>query len=428
MIAGFIAALKVLQFHTVHLRSRASILKWQERQLRAMVRHAIENVPIYRELYSRAGIDGNTIKTLNDIERLPILNKQTFIGRPADEHIDNSRPFWPAWESTSGTSGTPFTFLLGRNALNTHYLDSICFRFLTWLQPWRMEFSRVKVARIKIRSRSSPYRLFIPVANYLSDPHAAVRSLAAFQPYVLESYASILLMLANVVASNPDLPKIRPGFIVSFGEILTPAAREQLRAVFECDVYDRYGIEEMSVVACECRLHNGQHVHSESIIAEVVDEHGNRQPDGEYGRIVLTDLTNTNMPFVRYDTGDYGRMTWEPCPCGLKTPRVWFEGRHAAVVVIKGKTIHHLEFDAALDTFMHVIRQYQIAKLSESEIEVRITVGDRYVPDDHERIVGAIRPLVGGGIQIAVRCMDVLPITPRGKCKILVDESGVMNS
>lgn len=428
MIAGFIAALKVLQFHTVHLRSRSRILKWQERHLRMMVRHAIQNVPIYTELYSRAGIDGSTIKTLHDIERLPILNKQTFIGRPADEHTDNSRPFWPVWESTSGTSGTPFTFLLGRNALNTRYLDSICFRFLTWLQPWRMEFSRVKVARIKIRSRSSPYRLFIPVAAYLSDPNAAVRSLAAFQPYVLESYASILLMLANFVESNSELPKIRPGFIVSFGEILTPAAREQLRTVFRCDVYDRYGIEEMSVVACECRLHNGQHVHSESIIAEVVDKSGKQLPDGEYGRIVLTDLTNTNMPFLRYETGDYGRMTWEPCSCGLKTPRVWFEGRHAAFIVIKGKTIHHLEFDAALDTFMHVIRQYQIAKVSDSGIEIRITIGDRYIPDDEGRILSAIRSLVGEGVQLTVKIMDEIPVTPRGKCKILVDECSLTNS
>lgn len=425
MIVGFVAALKVLQFHTVHLRSRARILKWQERHLRTMVQHALENVPIYRELYSHVGIDDASIETLDDIQRLPILNKQTFIGRSTDEYIDNSRPFWPVWESTSGTSGTPFTFLLGRNALTARYLDSICFRFLTWLQPWRMEFSRVKVARIKIRSRSLPYRLFIPVATYLSDPHEAVRSLAAFQPYVLESYASILLMLASVVESNPDLPKIRPGFIVSFGEILTPAAREQLRKVFGCDVYDRYGIEEMSVVACECREHNGQHVHSESIIAEVVDEQGRRVSEGEYGRIVLTDLTNTSMPFIRYETGDYGRMTWEQCPCGLKTPRVWFEGRYAAFIVITGKTIHHLEFDAALDTFMHVIRQYQIAKVSGSAIEIRITPGDQYMPHDERRILSAIRPLVGDEVQLELRIMDEIPVTPRGKCKILVDESGV---
>lgn len=423
MTSGIIRAFQFIRFQAVHRRSRSVIKRWQDRHLRTIVAHAFENVPVYRELYTSAGVAPGDIQTTEDIGMLPITRKQTFIGRPFDEYIDNSQPVRQVWETTSGTSGVPFRFMLGRNALEERYLNSICFRFITWLQPWRMDFARMKVARIKIRSHTSDFRMFIPVADFLANPEEAVNKLAAFEPYVLESYTSMLLLLANTLEHNPELPRLKPSFVVSFGEVLTDAARAYLRQTFGCDVYDRYGIEEMSVVASECARHDGQHVHSESIIAEIVDESGNPLPYGSYGRVILTDLTNVYMPFIRYDTGDHGRLSWEPCACGLQTPRLWFEGRYAAFVTLGGKKIHHLEFDAALDTFMNVIRQYQVAKVSESHIEIRITTGDQYASQDEERILTAIRPLVGDGISLSVVGMDEIPVTPRGKCKILVDES-----
>lgn len=425
MIQKLREALYFIRWKSLHRKSARAIQKWQTRHLAKLVVHAYENVPLYRSLYAAQFTDG--VPATVNLTSLPVVTKAHFYGHPPEYCIDASRLFRIIWKTTSGTSGTPFTFALSNAVISRRFLDWSCFRFLAWVDPTQEVFLRARVARVKIRAIEDPLRLFIPVAEYLKNPQESLIKLTNFRPDILESYTSILLKMTDDIEANPDAAVPRPQFVLTFGEMLSPAARERIQSVFHAEVYDRYGIEEVGVVGVECAHHDGMHLNSESVIVEIVDTLGAPVPDGVEGKILITDLMNKNMPFIRYDTGDYGRISREVCRCGLQTPRVWLEGRYAAFITIEGKTIHHLEFDAALDTFMHVIQQYQIAKVSESAIEIRIATGEQYVPDDERRILSAIRSLVGEGVQLTVKIMDEIPVTPRGKCKILVDESKVAN-
>ncbi|MCE9541253.1 hypothetical protein K8R03_01685 [Candidatus Kaiserbacteria bacterium] len=410
-------------YHAVHRLPATAIRTWQDSRLQDLVRHAVRNVPIWATIFEGAGLRARSFRGLIDLPKIPATGKETFIGRIAEEYIDSSRNIFTRWKTTSGTSGKPFTFLPGRNASSGHFTDFACYRFLVWNGLPLRKIATTKVARIKIRAISSTYRAFIPVSDFQSDPEKVYRQLVEYGPTILDTYTSILLDLAKMAGSG-TLPLLRVQYAVSFGEMLSPASRHFIEQNLGCRVYDRYGTEEMGVIGLECSQHNGFHIHSESVVIEVTDDSFVPLPPGSYGRILATDLLNYNMPLIRYDTGDHGILDTTPCACGLETPRIWIEGRYSASLSFaSGRRIHHLEFDGALDGFMNAILQYQVAKKSEEEVEIRIVPDATFESGMRDKIKESIRELVGE--TVAVRILPVTSISrmPRGKSQIVVDET-----
>ena len=77
-----------------------------------------------------------------------------------------------------------------------------------------------------------------------------------------------------------------------------------------------YGSREIGLAgAVSCHTRKGMHIRENDLLVEIVDETGNPLPDGEWGEIVITTLTQEAMPFVRYRTQDRGRIIPQPCEC-----------------------------------------------------------------------------------------------------------------
>ncbi len=396
--------------------------KWHGRRLHELVAHAEHNIQMYRERLADIGVRARDIRIADDLERLPILTKNTFTGRPVEEVIDVSRPHGVWWNRTSGTSGKPFTFLPNQLSAATAFNDYMCTRFLYWgmsLQPLR----NARIAKIKIRSGQRENKLFIPVKEFLSDTEKVYTALVEFKPTIIESYQSILGELARYMTDRRGAARLAVPHIISFGEMLSRPTRDRIEQALMGVVFDRYGVEEIGVIGTECAVHDGFHVHVESVIVEVVDAHGTRVPDGQNGKILATDLHNFNMPFIRYATGDRGYISRIPCACGLMTPRIWIEGRYASFIELGERRIHHLEFDGAMDGFMQYVHQYQIAKTGPREIVARIVSGSGFGEHSASDIERSLRAVVGGNVAIKVQTLASIPITPRGKTQILVDET-----
>ncbi len=301
------------------------------------------------------------------------------------------------------------------------YCDSLQYRFLSWKKPWRMNVSWAKIATIKVRTHPRPNRLAISVEDFLSDEEGSMRKLIEFQPDVVEGYASIIHELAQRVKAG-NLP-LHPRFAISGGENMRHAVRHFVTDALQTEVVSRYALEECGVIASECSRHDGLHTNCESLIVEIVDEYGRALPDGESGRILITDLFNYSMPLIRYDTGDHGTMSWQLCACGVTAPRLWLEGRHSAFLDFPVRRIHHLEFDATLDMFMNAVAQYQIVKCSEDRLEVRVVPGRAF--DEHAKaeVVRNVEALVGPSIRVSLSVVEKIPFTERGKSQIVADES-----
>lgn len=415
--------IRLARFYLLHKRSIRAIEKWQSAQLNTLVRHAAEHVPAYRDIFATTGVSPETIREITDLPRLPITNKRFFLEREAEEYIDHGHRIHSVWKKTSGTSGKPFTLLVSNALLHPHYADFICYRFLLGLNVFPGAFNAVRIAHINVRAPRRKNQMFITIADFYSNPEETIRKIAAYKPDVIASYTTILLDLAKKVAENRALYTEKLPYAASFGEMLSPTTRRFIEDTLQCEVYDRYGGGEIGGVALECSRHNGMHVNSESAIVEIVDENNDVLPPGQSGRVIVTDLLNYNMPFIRYDIGDRGMLTREKCECGLETPRLWLEGRYSASLTFGGRHIHHLEFDAALDGFMNVILQYQIVKLSESSMVVRVVPGSLFDASSAQAIEAKICKIVGTGTSVSVEQVATIPRTARGKSRIVSDES-----
>ena len=88
-------------------------------------------------------------------------------------------------------------------------------------------------------------------------------------------------------------------------------------------VYSTYAFTEGKVSWTQCHEESGYHLYPDMEFIEIVDPQGNRVPDGQTGEIVYTGLDFRGTVFLRYKTGDIGRLQVGPCPyCGAKTPRL----------------------------------------------------------------------------------------------------------
>lgn len=101
-------------------------------------------------------------------------------------------------------------------------------------------------------------------------------------------------------------------------DYLSTAIVGELKRIWNCEVYDHYGMTEMGLGGgLECSAHAGYHLREADLYFEIIDPaSGNLIPDGEYGEVVFTTLSRQGMPLIRYRTGDISRFITEPCPCG----------------------------------------------------------------------------------------------------------------
>ena len=89
----------------------------------------------------------------------------------------------------------------------------------------------------------------------------------------------------------------------SSSQVLPDQSRRMIEETFGCGVFDKYGSREFSGIAYECDFHSGHHVMDESYIVEIL-KNGEPARPGEIGEVVITDLNNFCLPYIRYRIGD----------------------------------------------------------------------------------------------------------------------------
>ncbi|MFQ5787623.1 MAG: phenylacetate--CoA ligase family protein, partial [Thermodesulfobacteriota bacterium] len=310
--------------------STEELIEYQSKKLRKLISHAHRNVPYYRETFSRNGIRPEDITTVEDLARVPILTKNIIRENfPEKIIVGNSEGRRDAVWTTGGSTGEPLKFITDKPANDFGWASF--FRFFRWhgyewgdrvsifFRPFSLNDGQPWTNRYLDKLK----KYIIPNVKYYdgsclkdSDLACVIEDLIKNNTRILRGYPSSLTRLAEYCRDNGVI--IRPKFVTTTGETLFGRQRKILEEQFQCKVFDQYGCTEIIGVSFECGCEQGLHIASEHCIVEVVDKDGNILPPGHKGMLLLTDLDNYRMPFIRYMVGDEGSLKDEICRCGRK--------------------------------------------------------------------------------------------------------------
>ena len=407
----------------------------QSAALTRLVEHAYEHVPAYRQRFAALGLTPADIRAPVDLPKLGIVRRAD-LRAYGSTRASTAPPFATIRKQTSGTTGEPLLF--GFEPDSEHWRRAVRYRGYEWAgyrpgdralhfwgapMPTRPRLTtRLKVALDRGLHRDHYIHCAVMSEPHLNDVVSAIRSL---QPAALVCYSQAGAELARHITRHglrtwPAIPTI------CGAERVSPRDRADLEDAFG-PVFDVYGCREVMMIAGECEAHDGLHVSMENLIVElVVTEDGHERParEGETGEVVLTDLRNLGMPFIRYANGDVATAgPTQRCACGRALPRIRaIQGRSSETLHDRdGAAVSGIALSYALYDVSSAVRQFQVVQHRDRSVTVRLVQLEPLPATALEQIQRHIAQLLAG-IEVRVEIVGDLPRGPAGKHHVVVVE------
>jgi len=265
--------------------------------------------------------------------------------------------------------------------------------------------------------------------EYLDTLKMDEKAMAAFHgrlvrkpPVILFGHAHSLFLFARFLEQK-GLSGVRPRGIISTCMVLHRFERETIERVFGCRVTNRYGCEEVSLIACECPQ-GRMHLNCDSLVVEVLRD-GRPVPPGEPGAVVVTDLTNFGMPFIRYKVGDVAVPAADtPCPCGCSYPAfASLEGRVADYVVTPAGTyISGISLTENFAMQLPGVKQMQIVQEALDLLRFRLVKGEDFSPQTARDLERLARERFGAEMRYEVEYPDSIQSEASGKYRFCISK------
>jgi phenylacetate-CoA ligase len=250
---------------------------------------------------------------------------------------------------------------------------------------------------------------------------AYAATLNRYRPEVIVAYVNPLCAFAQMLEERGIVP-YSPAAIVVGAEKLHDFQRSLIERVFRSPVFETYGSREFMLIGAECDRHAGLHLTSENLLVEVLDDQGIPTPAGEEGNVVITDLRNYGMPFMRYVNGDRAVAGLETCPCGRGLPMLKkVVGRQLDIIVtpdgrrVPGEFFPHLIKDFA------AVRQFQVVQESENHVRLVVVLKQEWDAGERERLTREIRGVLGESIHFEIVPVEAIALTKAGKLRVVVN-------
>ncbi|MGI6415820.1 MAG: phenylacetate--CoA ligase family protein [Thermoguttaceae bacterium] len=410
--------------------SRKAIEELQFERLRNLISYAFENCPYYAETWRALGLRPNDLIAPDSFARWPLVDREVI-----RTHRLNMRSTEPDMhliaKTTGGSSGEPLHFDLNEDSNDRRAAAS--FRGYAWAdaapgtKQWYLWGAPPAGAQTRLqRLKEHLYHQWLyrhHIANSFSFSEQAVpvflRHLDRCRPHVIVAYTTPLYEFARSLKERGDIP-FSPRSIVVGAEKIHDFQRALIEEVFHAPVFETYGSREFMLMGAECDRHEGLHLAAENLLLEIVDDDGLPTPAGEEGNVVITDLFNYGMPFIRYVNGDRAVAGFTDCACGRGLPvlrRV--VGRQLDVVTTPdGRRIPGEFFVYVLKDFASV-RRFQVLQDRPGRIEIKLAVNDRWSAKDQSLLERQVRPQVGSAVELLLSEVDEIALTGVGKLQVV---------
>jgi len=389
-------------------------------QLRRVLHHAYETVPFYQKTWTAAGIHPSDFHAIADLQHFPILTKSLL--RAAGPELHSSKPLAASrTKTTSGSTGVPLAIRIDEPAVQWKYACTL--RSDQWsgyrlgqrvAKVWGNPDYRQFGLRGRLMNHFVDRAVYLDTMNLIAERMAEfVRTVRRHRPGLIFGHAhSLYLLAAHLKRQNID--DVRPNGVISTAMPLHQWQRTVIESVFGVPATDRYGCEEVSLIACQCEKHKGLHVAAESVFTEI----------GPGGKLLVTDLVNFAMPLIRYQTGDVVTASDKPCDCGRGLPLIDSVMGRDADYVLKpdGGLISGISLTENFAMHIAGAAQVQLVQETLTHLRVRLVPDERFTDASRQQIAKLVAAMFGPAMKHEVELVDAIPQEPSGKYRFCISK------
>ena len=403
-------------------------LQWQ--RLQRLLEHCYREVPYYQKRWRELGATPADIRNLNDYAKLPILTKAD-IRANFDQLQAQSWRGRLLFKATGGSTGEPMRFGYTRESNDRR--TAVMWRGYEWagsrmgrrtLFLWGGAVGEPSRAhQLKDRLYNAVFARHILNSFHMTEANMAefADAIDRYRPEVIVAYVGPLVRLAQwLLATGRKIH--RPQSIIGAAEALHEFQREILEQAFGCPAFNTYGCREFMLIASECEQRHGLHVNADHLVVELQQAKSAQASTGT-GEVVITDLFNYGMPFIRYVNGDTATASTSACSCGRGLPllssvggRVLDAIRTPEGHVLPGEFFPHMLKDVP------GLQRFQLVQRRLDQLDLSIVRGADFDDAGLAYIRREVAKVLGDSVKLNCHFVDDIPLTPSGKLRVTVSE------
>ena len=421
-----VTGLKALveQIDRTQWASPQEIASAQLRHVGLLAEHCHRQSPFFAARLQRAGLTAADLADPEGFLRLPVMTRRDVQTAGSalfcrevplgHGHVSETR--------TSGSTGEPVT--IRRTMVNGLFWNAMVARELRWhernLSGRLCMITALVSDSVKHDDWGPPATLFARTGPMLLLPIAADVS-RLFQ-WIREFEADFVALFPRTLdalttycrRAGLALPHLRQ--VLSRSETLSPSIQAAAEDLFGVTVSDCYSSEEFGLIALTCPESGLYHVMSESVLAEILDDHGRPCEAGETGRVTITALHNYATPLVRYEIGDLAEVAGA-CPCGRGLP-AWrrIRGRERNLILMPDGTRVWPVTGFPRCREVAPIVQFQLVQEDRETVEARLVVERSLSQAEEEGLRALFHKWIGHPFALRFAYFEGrLPTGPSGK-------------
>jgi phenylacetate-CoA ligase len=404
-----------------------TLYKQQRDRVREAVAYAFMHCPYYQERFAGAGFDG-TLHDWREFQRLPLLTKLD-IRENGDRLLSREFRREDLVETrTGGSTGTALTLYFDKRCQEMR--NAAAMRSDQWA-GWDIG---MKVAAlwgnppVADTVKKKLRNLLLDRIIYLDTMKIDEGSVSQFvhewrreKPDIMFGHSHSIYVLA-IYLRQMGVADIRPRGIISTSMMLLDPERRLIEEVFGCQVTNRYGCEEVGLIASECERHKGFHLNTDHLVIEFLREDGTEAAPGEEANIVVTDLINRGMPLIRYRIEDMGVPSDRICSCGRGLPLMdRVTGRQADFLKRPdGSLVAGVSLVERTLTAIPGIEQMQLIQDDLHHVCAKVVKDSSFDELSEHKLRNEFREAFGAEITTEIQYVPVLEQTQSGKYRFAI--------
>ena len=374
-----------------------------------------KKIPFYNKYYKKHGVFNLVISQMDDLKKIPTINKSRIRNIKIEDitSIKNKKEI--LCTPTSGSTGEPLLIYIDKRIEMIPPVKVInAMKQFGWnlfdkgLEIWREDKATHKnfMRKLGLLDSISVFEPIEEIAEKIIDKN----------PNYLFCSRSFYMILAEYFKKH-NL-KILPKYLLCTAEVVLEEHRKELEETFNTKLLNIYGCMECPTIAGSCPEENNLHVFQSTCIVEydnISEENGE-----EFGDIIVTNLTNMVMPFVRYKNGDRGKIISSPCQCGRNTQILGdIIGRdNDDIKLSDGRFFNYLHF-YQIFRGEKIIKQYKIIQRNVDELMFQFKLKEKYRKTNAKKYLHSLIDKHFDKLNFKIEFVEQFTMPKSGKFKVI---------